>query len=108
MQFVDISAPKAQQECYSIDAKWRFSKATLEAIVEGAVKEKQETVKIVIFTQKYVKENHQKFKHVIEMQEKKKKKSTSEQKGMFDCIIIYKLFFAIFRIFVYNLQIICQ
>ena len=88
MQFVNISPPRAIQECYSIDAKWCFSKATLEAIVEGAVKEKQEIVKIVIVSEKYVKENPQKFKHILEMQENKKKTSTSEQKGMFDCIII--------------------
>ena len=107
MQFVNVSPPKAQQECYSIDTNWYFSKATLEAIVKGAIEEEQKTVNFVIFTKRYVEENPQKFKRFIEMQENKKKKSTSEEKGMFDCVLIYKLFSAISRIFVYNLQIIC-
>ena len=86
---MDISPPKAQKQCYSVDEQWSFTRNTLDALVAGYQAKNEAEVDVCLWTKKYVEKNINKFKKVIE---KQKKKSTSEQKGMFRCIIIYQLF----------------
>ena len=89
---MDISPPKAQKQCYSVDEQWSFSRGTLDAIVSGFNNNNEAEVNVSLWTGKYVEKNINKFKKVIEKQKNKNKKSISEQKGMFRCIIIYELF----------------
>ena len=92
MQFIDICPPKAQKQCYPVDAVWFLSKGTLNAIVDGCANDDEAEVKVTLWTKNYVQQHMNKFKKIIEKKKNKKKKSTSEKKGMFRCIIIYKLF----------------
>ena len=89
---MDICPPKARQQRYFVDALWSLSKGTLGAIVSGSAEDEEVEVKVILWTKKYVEQNMNKFEKILKTQKNEKKNSTSEEKGMFRCIIIYKLF----------------
>ena len=90
---MEISLPKAQKQCYPVDAQLSFSKGTLNAIVAGCDDDNNEAeVTVSLYTNEYVEKHKPKFRKLIEKQKNKKKKSMLEEKGMLHCIIIYELF----------------